>query len=305
METAAEPNVPRGRGVPPTGTQETGLDPVRNVRAGPPEHQYVRHTFSRDFAVNATVNTYDVGFRMTSVYDPMVKSTAASNITTAGGGTTTTYYPVSAEPDDSIGSARWYGMYAAMYDYYHVVGCRWHVTVENLKTDPMWVHAMYYTTQLPSRYATNLDMLEWNDCESHRIAESAWSITTNGQKEANATAYGDVRDENDVPSTTDNYQNGNMIAAKGKNTLTLSGHYAPGQFHRLIQQDSTAATWTAVGSNPNLTERLLLRFKPDINSVQATSASVYDREITLRVIIHLEYLCEWKQLKELLHRPIA
>lgn len=287
------------------GLTETPVDRVRQVQRGPPEYVFASLPYVRDMKAYVTAFAYDFGFRMTSCYDPSMTSASSIDLN-AGAGSASVVSPVVLDSSDtSITSARWFDYYSTLYNYYHVVAAKWHVMIENLSHEPIWVHQGYYNDELPPQGATNEDIMCWNDYESHFVGSHAQGADTNG-----VVRYESVGNLNNVEGagtagTTTNFTTGNMVTSRGTSPiLKLSGEYRPGQFSRQIHLDSEVENWTAIDANPSLPERLLLRFKPYWNALDTNDANSYNRAMQFRITFKIDYLVEFKELKAGLRWPV-
>ena len=242
---------------------------------------------------------------MTSPYDVICQTTSSDiNI---GAGAMNVKQIDDQSADSAVTKTRWFDFYASIYKYYHVVSTRWHITIENRSTDPLWVHNMYISDVDPSSRATNMDMLMWKDCTSHYLPPVGHAITSGGYIEDNQNTDDDVMDEDDTNAATANYESANRIAAKGNNIMELKGSYTPGTYRREIRQDADVETWTAINANPAFPEKLFLRFRPDYEGVggDLNNASNWNRPMAFKLFVRLEYLVEFKELVEELHWPIG
>ena len=289
------------------GIHETPIDPTDWVTRGPKDYAHGSLPYLQDARIREQVTTYDMAFRMTSPYDCVVKTLAPidmnSNATTGG----VSYWIASNTDttDNVITKARWYDYYGDIYKYYHVKKCRWHATFENLRTEPMWVHQMYYTEDVPPFGATNQDIQLWRDCKSHWVGSSADSIGITGDKET-AQWGEELLDEEDTNSQVPNGTEGTPINANGRSSiLTLSGSYTPGQAKREVRLDSQVENWTSTSANPALPERLLFRIKPETYGVILNEPASSDRIVNFRFKLKIEYLVEFKELPALLRWPIG
>ena len=166
---------------------------------------------------------------MTSPYDPSITQ-AANNDLNAGVGTAIASTVEASDASDVTQTpARWFDFYSTMYNYYHVIGCRWHLTIENLKTEPMWLHVLYFNDEVPPVGATNEDMLCWNDTESHYLGTHAVAITNTGEVETNHTVNNLNNIEgNGASGNNPNYETGNhvrntwVICLEVRNNQTVS-----------------------------------------------------------------------------------
>ncbi|KAE9170349.1 hypothetical protein PF005_g27588, partial [Phytophthora fragariae] len=119
------------------GLKETPIDDPYVVYRGPPDYTfcslpYIQQRYS---SAGDTYST-DYVFRMTSPYD--VRQEMVAGDVNVGAGVMN----VDTESDTGTVSARWFDYYAGMYKYYHVIGCKYDIFIENLKTDPLWAYLM-------------------------------------------------------------------------------------------------------------------------------------------------------------------
>jgi hypothetical protein len=288
------------------GLRETPIDNVGHVERGPPEYTFASLPFTRDFKVVRTAWSTDEGFRLTSPYDPQMTLAAAIDNNVGIGSTTTQTVATPDTNDTSTTSARWFDYYASMYNYYHVVGSKWHLTFENLSSEPIWLHVLKCNDEIPPVLATNEDIMNWKDAESHFVGTHAVAITTTGRIETNHSN----NSENNVEGASSaglvpNFEANQHVQSRGNGPIVkLSGKYRPGQIKRQIHLDSEIENWTAVTANPLLPERLLFRVKPYWNAISLADGNSYDRALQFRFTFTIDYLVEFKELKVGLRWPI-
>lgn len=294
--------------------KETPVDDVRGpISRGPPDYQFASLPWFQNALIVQSAWHYDLSYRMTSPVDPFAQVVAPVDLNN-GAGTASSFQPIASDvrtagaSNDTTGSsARWYDFYSTMYNYYHVVGARWHMTIENLMPEQLWCHMTYYNDVLPPVGATNEDMLCWKNTESHLIGSHHLAASgTNGQILANEYNANKMNVEGaGTAGVTDNSVSGNMVSNRGLSPiLQLSGKYTPGQFHRQIHLDSEVENWTAIDANPSLPERVLFRFRPIWNAIDTNDGNSYNRAVRFRINFRIEYLTEFKELKSLLRWPI-
>lgn len=290
------------------GLKETPIDlpDARHpVTRGPPEHTFASLPYYKDRLVDTTRFALDHGFRMTSPYDPEIANAAPSDLNAGAGAATVISVEATDAADAAITSARWFDFYSTLYNYYHVIGARWHMTIQNMKTEPLWCHMLYYNDEVPPLGATNEDIQCWNDTESHLIGPVGHAILSTGTVETNERVINVNNIEGvGTAGTTANYETGNHIASSVSNILKLSGKYRPGQVKRKIHLDSEVENWTGIAANPALPEKLLFRFKPVWNAIDTNDANSYDRLMRFQYTFRIEYLVEFKELKFGLRWPI-
>ena len=312
FQRSAQMSQPTGSGND-AGLKETPIDPVpRSISRGPPEYTFASLPFIETRAIDTSVYARDMVFRMTSPYDPAV-SLETVDINSHAQGSTNHTRALADSADNTAAKTRWWDMYAGLYKYYHVVSCRWRITIENLGSQMIWAHVMYYNEDEPPVGATNDDMLCWKECESHLIGTHYLSVI-NGRLEM-AEFPGDpnqakdyANDEAGVVSGINNYESGNNISRTQGGlspTLQLSGEYRPGDYNREIRLDSQVENWTAVTANPALPERLLIRFKHWNQGVSDNNDKSYNQTIVVNYRLQLDYLVEFKELKDGVRWPVA
>lgn len=288
------------------GLKETPVDTVGQVFRGPPNYTFASLPWYYDRRVSVTQYSDQWTFRMTSPYDCSVGASVVDQ--NVGAGDMDVVVNAADAADGSAQKARWFDFYAGMYKYYHVVSCRWHLTIENQSTEPLWVHQYYSNDTDRPVTASNQDMLMWPDTESHYVGEVGNNITSTGTVERNElnTNSGNAEDAASAGNNP-NFETGNIITSRGRSPiLQLSGQYAPGDYNREIRLDSEVENWTRTNTNPILAERLAFRVRPqwDAQNLIAGSANSYERLITYRWVYRCEYLVEFKELVDGLRYPV-
>ena len=305
QETTQAPDMaqPDGKGSGrPAGLSETQVDKVVDVERGIPRYQFASLPWTGIwYAEDSNIQNYDYLFRMTSPYDVVVSTLKEDKNTGTGVEKATSG---KQDVNDTISnSAMWYDFYKSMYKYYSVVSCKWSMLIENLGNDPIYVHEMYVNDVNPPPEATNEDMLQWNDVNSHYVHPAAIYTTDSGIKSANYN--NGFQTETDARLDVSNYVEGNQLPSKLSNTLQLSGQYTPGQNDHEIRLDSEVENWSLCDTNPKLTERLLIRVKPDCTPQRyASGTNNYGRTLRIKYTVKLEYLVEFKELDTKLRWPI-
>jgi len=296
-------NMVDGKGSGTTaGLSETPIDKVVDVERGVANYQFASLPFNGIwFGEEANIISNDFGFRMTSPYDCVISTVKKD--TNTGTGTQSDITMKTDATDTTANSAAWFDFYAGIYKYYSVVSCKWKILFENLSNEPLWLHQMYITDTSPLELASNIDMMNWPDCKSYFIDSYAKFCDTNGVKSAQLASGWQT--EGDTVSTTSNFLTGESVASKGSNILQLSGQYSPGDCHRDIRLDADVENWTTVDTNPKLPERLFFRVKSESAAQRAASNDTtnYGRRQKYKYTIQLEYLVEFKELRDGLKWP--
>lgn len=296
----------QGSGKADGNLKETPLDDPYVVYRGPPQYTFASLPYLRDEVIrDLTTYSRDHTFRMTSPLDCLV-----ANMTTdmnTGTGTTTVTESMTDVGDVSHQYARWFNYYAGMYNYYHVVSARYTVFVENLGGKPLWVYCMFSNEQSPPRLATNQDMQLWNDVKFHYLNRPYASVLSQGETERTDLPAGnnEIREGTGAPVNAPNFETGNNVTSRGGSiTCAFSGEYKPGDFNHEIILDDKVENWTAVGQNPKLSERLIIRVRPQSDSVGVNDTAVYGDTLYYRIRVNINYLVEFKELKQQLRFPI-
>lgn len=290
------------------GLKETPLDDVGMVFRGPPNYTFASLPWYYDRVDSlSSTSAASWAFRMTSPYDVSVTGTTTDD--NAGAGVSNNTLISSAEPDSGAQGARWFNYYAGLYKYYHVVSCKWHLTIENMSTEPIWVHTYYGNETDRPRLATNRDILMWPDVRSHYVGAVANAITSIGIRENNEMVDNvENAEASGFVGSTPNYETGNHVVSRGRSPIiSIGGIYKPGDYNREIRLDADVENWTAVTANPSLSERFYFRVKPqwDAQPLAAGDANTYGRPLEYRWVFKCEYLVEFKELVDGVKYPIT
>ena len=113
-----------------------------------------------------------------------------------------------------------------------------------------------------------------------------------------------VMDTEDGTTTSANFSTGNTISNRDP-ILDLKGLYHTGDYKREIRQDAEVENWTLVSANPTFPEKLFLRIRPDFEGVAVNSGDSGNRPLKFKMFVRIEYLTEFKELKDELHWPIG
>jgi hypothetical protein len=290
-----------------SGLTETPVDQVVDVERGVSSYQFASLPWNAVYFAEETKTTStDIAFRMTSPYDV----TSARSVTDQNPNTTAVQNEktISSDASDTtnINRAMWFDFYAGMYKYYHVVGCKYNILIENMGNEPFWVHKMYCTDRLPPTGASNMDMLGWSDNEPHYVSPIMGYVDQNGLKNSQLISGYQTKTKGQDPQANGNYVANQQINSNKSNILQLSGQYSTGDVTHDIRLDSDVENWTLCTTNPKLREILFLRFKPETSRYRRTDqATDAGRTIRYKLTIKLEYLVEFKELQDALKWPVS
>ena len=194
------------------GLKETPIDDVGIVTRGPPEYTFASLPYIRDSKASGSYFANDIGFRMTSPLDPSIIGAASTDLNAGAGTATFRGLEALDSADTTQVSARWFDFYSTLYNYYHVISAKWHMTIENLNQEPIWCHYMYCNDEYPPGGATNEDIQCWPDARSHMIGSHAVAVTSSGTIEANQSNS----NVNNVEGATEAGQNPNYETASNQ-----------------------------------------------------------------------------------------
>nr|AGV22432.1 capsid protein [Parvo-like hybrid virus UC2] len=290
------------------GLSETPIDDVYDVHRGPPDYTFASLPYAAQLNYEGGAYSLDTVFRMTSPNDVRV-DTGVTDFNSGAGVAQISTVPSDPDAANAQDIARWWDYYAGIYKYYHVLGCRWHLTFENLSNDLVYLHKMFYNDVLPNPGATNEDMLQWRDCESHLVGSHAVGVNTvgiNAFENEPGSGNGAMNLESSAVNITTNWKTGDNVArVNGPSPIIqLSGEYKPGDFDRQVRLDANVENWTDVVALAKLPERLLLRVKNFNDGISSNNANSYQRNFKFRLRFSADFLVEFKELKDGLKYPV-
>lgn len=168
----------------------------------------------------------------------------------------------------------WRDVFEAWYDYYHVMGCHWELTM---------------TKPYISDYESGVCVV-WA-YQAYKSTDSA--VLPSGATLDETFAWPNV---NHTIIRNQNIQNLD-------NTVKISGSYTPGQAHRDVVNDEDVKTWTSVSSAPSLTESLRLMFysSPDSRIVPSGNLPQFAINCQLRI----KWIIQYKDLKPAIRFPYS
>lgn len=299
------------------GLKETPVDDPYMVYRGPPDETFCSLPFLETQNIEmADVWSVDHVYRMTSPYDPRVYSTNSD--INAGAGTAIVWTSAVGSPDadpagppTNVHSARWWDYYASLYAYYHVISCRYSIFVENFSGENLWVHMMFANDEVPPTGATNEDIMLWSGVKTHML-KGVFNAIIGGtglleKNDRTFTGTPNAPADEDDPGTSgaNTYESStNVVSRGGIISCQFDGEYRPGQFKRQIILDAQVENWTTTNTNPALTERLIVRIKPENPSIETSGTNVNGDDLKYKITAKLEYLVEFKELKPELRWPV-
>lgn len=179
----------------------------------------------------------------------------------------------------------WLPYCKARWDYYHVMGCNYKLTIYPGPGKPKEQYAVYAvitagndTLPIKTQDATPrpLDARDWAYMGIHPKA-----IVENSYNEEGAA----------VSAYTVNYK------SHYDEAQIIEGFYKPGTYNRNIADDDKAAIWTAKGVDKPLVEKLNFWCQPSLAMVgngEPSGATTKNLDYTIEV----EYLVQWKDLND-------
>lgn len=294
-----------------SGVQETQLDPVKkawHIFRGPPDYTHAVIPWIYEQQLSFTGFMRDYFIRMTSPYDPLIDPVGQDF--NPGVGDAPGTVPNAADPRSFAGSAAYWDYYASIYKYYHVLGCRYKVRVENKSNEKFYVHEMFVTKSNPPPTASNWDMLIWPNVKHHLLHPQGIFFFEGGSNIETAEVF-NINDDTDTGMNpagdfNDQVGNGSTIQNKlGSPIAYIVGEYRPGDADRDVHEDTDVNIWTPVTQNPSLREALVIRLRGYDNASPpvAGNASDFERLLTFNITIECEYLVEFKELDDRLKWP--
>lgn len=299
----------------PTRHDETAIDAIPrdwHIFRGPPDYTHVSLPFMFEQRIQNPMNSWDAVFRLTSPYDPLITTNLTD--TNPGAGLTRIGVPQSNAGDakDKYGQTQFYNFYADMYRYYSVMACRYHITVENLSGERMYVHIMNFNQELPPASASNQDILLWRGVKSYLSTPHGMFFSDNQAKfnDYNALQIEDDDDMNPQPNPdTTGTEPAKWAVGRRANSAVIqhSSQYSPGDSRREITLDSEVSTWTPINANPSYPERILIRIKNYDDNIHplAGSAGNFEKSMHFTIKVSIEYLTEFKELVPGLRYPVV
>lgn len=287
--------------------QESTLDPIRSdwqIFRGPQPytHASLAAIYENKYDEGTSRYSRDHVVRMTSPRQPFKNMTYFdSNI--GGGVQSIGQQGDGAEP----AYCTYWDFYASMYKYYSVLACRYHITYENLSADKQYVHIMNFNATEPPKNCSNHDMLLWQGVTSYLSTPHAAFYNS---QQLRASEHAGMQIENDAPSgaatNADINSDWALSRTRAKPVILHSAQYEAGETQQEIVLDENVSTWTATTANPQLEENLLIRVKSydDATAIWTGNESDYGRLLAYNLKVHIEYLVEFRELKDGLRWPV-
>lgn len=270
------------------GAKETPIS-IQRSHFGLPETVTQVLTGTNYFAAITPANFQSmtrVQFRLTSIIDRMITtpSTPTPSAAYAAGIYNRMMFPQSSGswnaapafyPSDTTDELQWLDYFVLMYQYYHVMGVEWELTMANPQTN----------VNCDITVATSIDTYS---------AGNATNVHPNGASMEEMEQWPDVRWGPVVP----------YVTASEKTFRTLKGYYRPGKVKQNVENDEDVKTWTKVNAAPSLTEVLNVYFgKSMFNAV--TSSTGLNCRMKWRFIVQFKDLNVPYRWPAIAQTPIA
>lgn len=270
------------------GAKETPIS-IQRSHFGLPETVTQVLTGTNYFAAITPANFQSmtrVQFRLTSIIDRMITtpSTPTPSAAYAAGIYNRMMFPQSAGtwnaspayyPSDTTDELQWLDYFVLMYQYYHVMGVEWELTMANPQTN----------VNCDITVATSIDTYS---------AGNATNVHPNGASMEEMEQWPDVRWGPVVP----------YVTASERTFRTLKGYYRPGKVKQNVENDEDVKTWTKVNAAPSLTEVLNVYFgKSMFNAV--TSSTGLNCRMKWRFIVQFKDLNVPYRWPAIAQTPIA
>jgi len=283
--------------------KETPVDNPYVIYRGPPDYTFASLPYYRENYIQE-VNTYayDFVYRMTSVYDA-IRNTSSSDLNAGAGTASVQIFQTTTDAD--LSPPRWFTYYSSLYSYYKVISCQYNVYIENYDGRPIWAYVMFSNETQPPTGASNDDIQLWKGVKYHYIPPCYYSIVTAGQRETTEVPGGANNEAGNANAGGLNFELNDNISSGRTNIATFTGEYKPGDFTREIRLDSQVENWTAVNANPSLEENMIIRLKPVNNALNLNNGTNFGGPLKCTVRVKMNYLVEFKELKDGLRWPVA
>lgn len=233
--------------------------------------------FSIGLGISPQTFAEDFYLRMGSLYD-LFPNTIATQPTggaaivqglynTMAGGATTWPNPLVPYPTTPVvgtvttETPQWRAFYAKLYQFYSVLKTEWEVTFHN------------------PRNGVNADVLIAHAEEAHKAGETTGNIVPTGQYSYIAENW---------PGLKWHVLHSQGDQGEDMNWLQVKGTYYPNQAKKNVRNDEDVKTWTAMGAQPSLEERIHFKvWKAAFNDQGPQAINV---RVHLRIIAQLRDL---------------
>lgn len=217
-------------------------------------------------------------YRLNSIYD-------CESITTHTPNPATT---TSDTADATVQTPMWRNYYMNFYRFWHVVGCRWKVTIEpshtvNVENGQYTAYLYFHGLEHPPTKTVSGVQIN----HQYRIQHPGvqWKHFYPG--EATQSTIGG----NPAPPDTFQYINTTVTQNSKRNVCTFSGFWKPGMIHHEVGEDEHIQTWHKEIEVPPTPELLTVLIQPGPRNEAPASS------LTFRIYIELEYYTQFKDLK--------
>ena len=162
-------------------------------------------------------------------------------------------------PTNATDGLQWRTWYTKMYNYYHVMGVEWELTIQNASATPSGGIAV----------ANYVDTFSTNN--STQVHPTSATLAQMEQWPDTVITF--------VDSTGDSTNDGV--------SRTIRGYYYPQKVRQNVENDEDVDTWTATSATPALTEQMSFKFFPAWNATTYVRANC---RLKMRFIVQFKDL---------------
>lgn len=280
--------------------QETQVQRTVAVYRNIPEVQtvslpYIELLPDMDYGLTAGEAVHE--YRMNSIFD-VVANYDYLDVNSGAG-----IKKVAAKATDGVSrrNPQYLGLYRNLYKYYTVLGARYHITIENRSTAPLFVYWMYRGNTDPPIGVPNELLQTWPDVSWKYLNGIITPIVTNTAGDD----QGEALNTETEGQTSTRIADGSWGDSASSTVCHITGEYTPGEFDREIRNDTDAKIWTLMTANPSLVENLQLRIKPwrDSSTGSMNSSAHGGMAFKYRMRVDIEYLVQFHDLVTDLRYP--
>nr|QTZ83151.1 MAG: capsid protein [Emberiza pusilla parvo-like hybrid virus] len=164
-----------------------------------------------------------------------------------------------AFPSNATDGLQWRTWYTKMYNYYHVMGVEWELTVQNASATP----------------SGGIAVVNYIDTFSANNATQVHPTTAT------------ISQMEQWPDTTVTYIDSTGDSTNDGVSRTIRGYYYPQKVRQNVENDEDVDTWTATSATPALTEQMAFKFFPAWNATTYVRANC---RLKMRFIVQFKDL---------------